>query len=289
MNIFIAGATGVYGRNLLPLLLERGHTVGALARTAAKADALRRAGVTPVLGDLLDAATQTRLPEVLRGYQAVLHLATAIPANGGAPGAWEANTALRTTGTRALLDAALAAGAERYVQQSIVMAYVDGGDRPLDEATPLATVAQRPAAGPVVEMEAMVRAAPADRLAWCILRGGSFVGPGTAQEALIQRVRDGAEVVPGDGLHYISPVHVADMASATLAAVERAPAGAIYNVADEPVRYGEYVDALAQLLRAPKPRRDPERPRPAACRADSSAIRLALGWTPLQGLFPPLG
>lgn len=286
MRIFIAGATGVYARHLIPLLLAAGHQVRGLARTPERAEALQTAGVEPVAGDLLDPAIQAALAGHLRGCDAVLHLATAIPSDPRAPGAWDANTALRTTGTRALLDATLAAGVPRYVQQSIVMAYVDGGDRLLDESTPLATPEERPTAPPVVAMEGMVREVPTNRLAWCILRGGAFLGPQTAQDALVDRLRAGREVVPGDGSHWFAPVHVADMATATHLAVERATAGATYNVNAEPERWGDYVDRLAAHLGVPHPQRDPTRSRPANCRADATAIRRDLGWQPTHSLLP---
>ena len=112
----------------------------------------------------------------------------------------DTNTRLRIEGTRSLPDASLAAGVERYVQQSITLAYEDGGDRWLDESTPFDTSPARArTSGPVIEMERMVRAVPPDRLAWCILRGGSFVGRGTAQESVIQRLHAGVERVPCDG------------------------------------------------------------------------------------------
>ncbi|MSQ09935.1 MAG: NAD-dependent epimerase/dehydratase family protein [Dehalococcoidia bacterium] len=185
--------------------------------------------------------------------------------------------------TRALLDAALAAGVARYLQQSIVMAYVDGGDDWLDESTPFVAT---PTAAVVAEMEGMVRAVDAGAMAWCILRGGSFVGPDTAQQALLQRLREGREVVPGDGSNYLAPVHVADMTAATALAIERAAAGAVYNVCDEPVRYGDYVDALASGIGAARPPRSPERPAPASCRADATAIRQQLGWMPAPPWLP---
>src|SRR5947209_11513040 len=95
----------------------------------------------------------------------------------------DATTRLRTEGTRRLLDAALAAGAGRYLQQSIVMAYPDGGDRWLDEGTPLDDSPARAAVcAPVAAMEGMLRDTDPERLGWCILRGGIFVGPGTGQD-----------------------------------------------------------------------------------------------------------
>jgi nucleoside-diphosphate-sugar epimerase len=287
MRIFIAGATGVLGRELVSLLLQHGHTVIAPVRSPEKAQALANLGVELHPGDLLSHGTQERLPQMMASCQAVVHAATAIPRDYGAPNAWEANTRLRTEGTRALLYAALAAGVERYVQQSIVMAYVDGGGRWLDESTPLDTSPARAGVcGPVIEMEGMVRAVPPARLAWCILRGGSFQGRGTAQDRTIARLREGSETVPCDGSSYISPVHPADMAAAVVAAIERAPGGSIFNINDEPLRQGDYFDRLAEIVGAPMPERDPSKPCPPSFRCSSAAAREALGWVPTHGIWP---
>jgi nucleoside-diphosphate-sugar epimerase len=285
MKIFIAGATGVLGRSLVPLLVQQGHTVRALVRSPEKAPV--GAGVELLRGDLLSEETKERLPALVSGCQAVLHIATAIPRDFGTPGAWDANTRLRIEGTRSLLDASLAVGVEQYVQQSIALAYEDGGDHWLDESTPFDTSPARArTSGPVIEMERMVRAVPPDRLAWCILRGGSFVGRGTAQESIIQRLHEGLEHVPCDGSNYISPVNVADMAEAIVASLQRAPGGSIFNIVDEPLRQGDYMDRLAALAGAPLPPRDPATPCPPSLRCSNEAARRALGWSPTRGVWP---
>lgn len=289
MRVFVVGATGVIGRELLPLLVQAGHRVRALAR---RPDAVPLAGhpaVEVVQGDLLAPDLAGRLPALLDGCEAAMHLATAIPKDPTAPGAWEQNTRLRREGTRRLLDAALAAGVRRYLQQSIVMAYADGGDRWLDESAPFdASPAFTYRVGPVADMEAMVRAVPAGRLAWCILRGGSFVGPDSEQDRLLAELRAGHAVVPGDGSAFFSPVHWADFASACLAALEKAPPGSTFNVADEPLPYGEYLDRLAGLLGLPPPPRDPRLSR-VSQRVSSQAAREVLGWAPRHGLWPEPG
>jgi nucleoside-diphosphate-sugar epimerase len=132
----------------------------------------------------------------------------------------------------------------------------------------------------------MVRAIPPDRLAWCILRGGSFQGPGTAQEGTIARLLEGTERVPCDGQSYISPVHPADMAEAVAAALERAPGGSTFNVVDEPVRQGGYLDRLAAIVGAPPPERDPTKPCPPSFRCSNAAAREVLGWTPTHSIWP---
>lgn len=287
MRIAIAGPTGVLGRALVPLLLARGHSVRALARSAAKAAAVLPQGVEVVEQDLLAPGAAEALPRLLAGCDAVAHIATAIPSDFDAPGAWDANTALRTVGVRALLDAAPAARVGCYVQQSIVMAYPDRGDAWIGEETPLdASPARAAVNGPVRAMEGMVRAVPVGDLRWCILRGGVFVGPGTFQERTIEQMRAGTYVVPCDGRAFVSHIHVADMAAATAAALERAPAGSILNVVDEPLRAGDYADRLADATGAARPPRAPAIACPPSHRCSNTAARIVLGWTPIHPVIP---
>jgi nucleoside-diphosphate-sugar epimerase len=270
----------VLGRALVPRLAARGHSVRGIARRPPRSP--RPAGAELIEADLLE----DDLVPLVRGADAVIHIATAIPADSSAPGAWELNGRLRTDGTRRLLDAALACRVPRYLQQSIVMAYRDGGERWLDEQAPLDDSPARAAiTGPVIEMEAMVRATEPEVLRWTILRGGSFVGAGTG-ESLIEALRAGTVTVAGDGSNYISPVAVADMARAVVAALELAPAGSTFNVVDDPLRYGDYVDALADLIGAARPLRAPELPQPPSWRCTNRAAQTVLGWLPRERIWP---
>lgn len=281
MTVFLAGATGVLGRALIPRLVVRGHRVRAIARRRPRTSLPE--GVELIEADLL-AADLRRLVD---GCDAVIHIATAIPSDPSAPGAWDDNARLRTSGTRRLLAAALACGASRYVQQSIVMAYRDGGDAWLDEQAPLDdSPARATVCGPVIEMETMIHEVEPQALAWTILRGGSFVGEGTGQRALIERLRDGTVVVAGDGSNYVSLVNVADMAVAVAAAVEAAPAGSTFNLVDDPLRYGDYVDALADLIGVPRPVRAPKLPLPPSWRCTNRAAQTVLGWIPRERIWP---
>jgi nucleoside-diphosphate-sugar epimerase len=281
VTVFLAGATGVLGRALMPRLVVRGHRVRAIAR---RRPATRLPeGVEFIEADLLAAD----LGLLVEGCDAVIHIATAIPADPSAPGAWDDNTRLRTSGTRRLLAAALASGVSRYVQQSIVMAYRDGGDAWLDEQAPLDDSPARAAVcGPVIEMETMIREVEPQALAWTILRGGSFVGEGTGQLALLEQLRDGTVVAPGDGSNYVSLVNVADMAAAVAVAVEAAPAGSTFNVVDDPLRYGDYVDALADLIGVSRPARARKVPLPPSWRCTNRAAQTVLGWMPRGRIWP---
>lgn len=120
-------------------------------------------------------------------------------------------------------------------------------------------------------------------------------------------VRLGAEPAPGD---LLAPgvakrlgealagcqavVHAAsaiprDMAAAVVAALQSARPGSVFNVADEPLRHGDYVDRLALLIGAEPPRREPALPRLPSCRASSQAARAELGWTPEHSIWPGAG
>ena len=283
MKVSIVGATGVLGREMAPLFLESGFDVQAIVREPERAAWLQEIGVEVRQGDLLSEQSPEQLAAILKGSQVVVHAATAIPRDSSVPGAWQANSRLRTEGTRLLLDASLLAGVEKYIQQSIVMAYPDGNDRWLDESTPFDTSPARAGlVGPISEMEGMVREVPGERMSWCILRGGLFVGPGTMEDALIERIRRGIEVVPCDGHYFVSNVRVAGMARAFVIAAQKAPHGSIFNVVDEPVIYGHYVDTLAESLGVAPPARDASVSCPPSHRCSNLAIRRALGWEPVH-------
>ena len=119
LRVFLAGATGVIGVRLVPLLIAEGHTVAGLTRSAEKAGQLRESGAEPVVCDVFDAAALTAAvvefdPDV------VLHQLTDLPDRAEEIGKYAArNDRIRTEGTRNLIAAAAAAGAGHFLAQSI--------------------------------------------------------------------------------------------------------------------------------------------------------------------------
>jgi 2-alkyl-3-oxoalkanoate reductase len=292
VKVCLAGATGVLGRALVPKLIEAGHNVRALARNVAKAEA-QFAGmdVEIVECDLLAPGMETQLIPIMQGCEAVIHGATSIPPDFTAPGAWMANTHLRIRGTGRLQRAALEVGVTTFVQQSIVMAYRDGGNDWLDENTWIdQSPEMREICHPVAIMESMMRlyGRQSKPMRWTILKGGIFVGPGTFQEGTVEQIRRGELVVPGDGSHYVSLVHVEDVADAYVAALDRAPAASLFNICAEPMTYGEYVDGIADRLGVARPKRDLTKPRPVSHRASAKAAKEVLGWEPKHSIWPAL-
>ena len=127
MRIFLAGASGVIGIRLLPWLAAAGHQVAGMTRTAAKIAELEALGAEPVLCDVYD-ADALKAAVVRFGPDAVMHQLTDLPDDAAKiPEAGARNDRMRCEGTRNLLAAAEAAGAERILAQSI--AWEQPGDR----------------------------------------------------------------------------------------------------------------------------------------------------------------
>lgn len=246
LAIAVVGASGVYGRHLLPRLIAKGHRIRALIRRPENAAPLALCGAEVRGADVFD-------PDSLRvafaGCDAVINLATSVPRPGQAPD-FALNDRIRRDGTRAVIDACCAAGISRIVQQSIAMIHAGGGDSWVNESSP---VRSTPITQSAIDMEAVVTAS--DRQ-WIILRGGLFYGPGTGREDdWFARAAEGTLKVPGDGTDFASLIHVADMADATAVAVERATPRSTFLVADDnPSSWRDILTCAAVAVRAAAPR-----------------------------------
>ena len=119
VRIFVAGASGVLGIRLVPLLVADGHVVAGMTRSAGKAGLLARLGAEPVVADVFDADALTRAV-VSFAPEIVFHQLTDLPDNAGDVAAFgDRNDRMRSEGTHNLLAAAAAAGAGRVLAQSI--------------------------------------------------------------------------------------------------------------------------------------------------------------------------
>jgi nucleoside-diphosphate-sugar epimerase len=253
VRIFVTGATGVIGRRVIPLLVGAGHEVTAIGRTPEKRAALGRMGATPVEVDILASAG---LRQALAGQDTVINLATHIPPATRMllPGAWRENDRIRAIASANLVDAALAAGVRRFIQESFALTYPDSRDRWIDESLPI-----RPAryARSAAEAEAATRRFTQGGGSGVVLRFAAFCGADSGQTRdLIRFIRRGWVLIPGAAGNYFSWVSHDDAASA-VAAVLDAAAG-IYNVVDdEPMLRRASFDSLAQMLGVPPPRLPP--------------------------------
>ncbi len=264
MKVLVAGATGVIGRRLVPMLIEAGHEVIGMTRSQAKADALEEAGATPLVCDVFNAnllhdRVKEAQPEV------IVHEMTDLPPALD-PRKAETQMAgtdrIRTEGTANLVAAALAAGTRRMVAQSIAFAYAPSGRGLRDEEDLLYERAPAPwgrSVRAVGELERLVTAS--DHLEGIVLRYGFFYGAGSSYASdgsIAAQVRARRFPIVGKGQGVFSFIHVDDAAAATVAAVDRGWPG-IYNVVDDdPAPLREWLPVYADALEAKKPRRVPK-------------------------------
>ncbi|HKE69643.1 MAG TPA: NAD(P)-dependent oxidoreductase [Nocardioidaceae bacterium] len=264
MRVFVAGATGAIGKQLVPRLVAAGHEVHGMTRYESKRATLEKLGATPVIADALEPdqvadAVGRAKPEV------IVHQLTAIGALDMRhfDRDFAMTNRLRTEGTDHLLSAGQAVGVRRFVAQafSAYGAYertggpVKSEDDPLD---PTPTPDMRETFAAVNHLESAVLGA-----SWTegiVLRYGAFYGPDTtmATDALqFELIRKRKFPVVGSGAGVWSFIHVADAAEATVAAIEQGSRGAYNVVDDDPAPVNEWLPALADMLGGKKPMRVP--------------------------------
>jgi nucleoside-diphosphate-sugar epimerase len=258
MRVFVAGATGAIGRQLVPRLVAAGHEVVGMTRSPERSEQLRESGADPVVCNALDAeAVRTAINE--SRPQALIHELTELPARLEPRKYREglaATNRLRREGTRNLIAAARSAGVERILAQSIAFAYAPTGDWIKGEDAPLWVEAPAPLAatmGAVADLEGQVLGAGG-----IALRYGYFYGPGTQFEGFFAELaRSRRFPIVGRGEARWSFIHVGDAADATVAALERATPGAYNIVDDDPVQAAVWMPIYAESVGAKPPLRVP--------------------------------
>jgi nucleoside-diphosphate-sugar epimerase len=264
MKVFVAGATGVMGRQLVPQLVAAGHEVVGTTRSESKTRELYDLGATPAVLHALDpdqvaAAVAEARPE------AIIHQLTSIASVN--PRHFDRDFALtnrlRTDGVDYLLSAGQAVGVKRFIAQSFTgWPYARSGgpvkteDDPLD---PAPAREMRESFKAIRHLEEAVTGA--DWTTGIALRYGGFYGPGTSMDRgdeQVEMVRKRRIPVIGNGTGVWSFVHIADAAEATVAALERGQRG-VYNIVDDdPAPVSEWLPELAQQLGAKQPMRVPK-------------------------------
>jgi nucleoside-diphosphate-sugar epimerase len=291
VHVLVAGATGAIGIRAVTRMIEAGHEVSGLARSASATERLVSVGARPVLAGLGDVAA---LQAAMAGHDAVVNLATHVPPlRSAALGwAWRQDDWIRTEGSRLLGVSALAAGVGRLVQESVTFLYADGGAELITEQSALAP-------NPRSQRAVMAAAANAQRFVAAgrtavILRFGQVYGPDRNSAELLGRVRAGRPAVLGTPDGWLTPLHADDAAAAVLAALHCE--GGTYNVGEEPVRRSSWSAALGCAAAGPGgrparfypplaqrlagPRAEPLR---RSLRVSSESFQAATGWRPAFG------
>jgi nucleoside-diphosphate-sugar epimerase len=291
MRVLVVGASGVVGNHLVPQLRQRGHEVIGTTRSPGKAGRLRALGAEPVVLDALDAAAVRQAVAAARP-DALIYQATALAGISDFKhfdASFGPTNRLRTEGIDILLAAARDAGVRRVVAQSYAShryaregGWVKTEDDPLDPAPP---AAMRQTLAAMAHLDTAVTEAGG-----IALRYGSFYGdPGDGWPA-IMRARKFPVV--GDGGGVWSHIHLHDVATATVLALDH-DGPAIYNIADdEPAPSRVWLPELAKIVGAKPPQHFPrlmarlfagEAPVVMATESRGAANAKAkreLGWTP---------
>lgn len=287
MKIFIAGATGVIGQRAVPLMVAAGHSVTAMGRSPEGRSALERAGAAVVAIDLFDRAAVER---AIEGHDAVVNLATHIPSSPAKlllPWSWKENDHVRREGSKILVNAALIAGATRFIQESFAPIYPDCGDRWIEESTSVQPARYNRT---TVDAENASRSFTATGRTAVVLRFGGMYGADAFMEEMIRVVKMGWAALPGRASSYFSSISQHDAASAVVAALG-VPPGTYNVVDDEPLRRRDYFDSLAAVLGVKPPKFPPAWTAPfmgviGECmsrsqRISNAKLRSSAEWAPL--------
>ncbi|HYE96025.1 MAG TPA: NAD(P)H-binding protein [Rubricoccaceae bacterium] len=234
MLVFVTGATGFVGTYVVRALLDRGHTVRALVRpgSEAKLDARGDDRVEVARGDVADAASLTG---DINGCDAVVHLVGIIDER---PSKGVTFERVHVEGTANMVDAAHAAGIQRFVHMSA------NGARPSGNS-PYQTTKWR--------AEELVRTGGFDH--WVIFRPSILFGdpgPGRPEFAtrLLATLVGPFPVLPilGNGRYALQPIHVAAVADAMAQAVDLKAAHerSFCAAGRERLSFNEVVDRIAR-------------------------------------------
>ena len=281
--VLLTGANGFIGSRVARRLAAAGRPVRALVRRAGTAPA--DPAIEEIEGDFTSRETARAAAQ---GVGAIVHCA----ATSGPD--LDAVRRVNTEGTRAMVEAALAAGVPRYVQISTISVYARGPSEALDEEAPLKTEGDpygvTKAEADRLVLEAMQRGLPA-----VILRPGAVLGlhpTSTWAVRMPERIRAGEVKLRGDGREAIPWVHVEDLCDAVFLSLEDERAvGRVYNVADGDMTWRQYTDEARGWVGAP-----PLEETPVAefggywmGRFDASRIRRELGYLPRRTFEEGMG
>ena len=269
-SIFVAGAVGAVGRQLLPMLVSSGYKVVGTTRNPAKSVLMEAIGVRPVVVDVFD---RTALTEAVRtaNPDVIIHQLTDLSAADFA-----GTDRLRIEGTRNLVDAAKAAGVRRLIAQSLAIVYAIKAE-PATELDPLAD--ETPEVRDTVRGVRALETAVAELPEGISLRYGLLYGQGTWYSRIgpfADAVRQGKRPAS----HGISSfLHVKDAARAALLAIDW-PAGVVNIVDDEPAAGTEWLPQFAAAIGAPPPPIGEQGGHEQG--VSNRKARQELGWVPLH-------
>ena len=271
MRVFVAGASGVIGRALVPRLVRAGHEVIGMSNDQSTSGLLRALGGKPVVVDVFD-RTELTMAVQREKPDAVIDELTSL-----GKGDYAATNRIREEGTRNLVDAATAVGVDRFVAQSYCFYAPGTGLATEDDPLDLSSGAY---GGSIAGITALERTVNEVRNG-VVLRYGTLYGPGTWYSpggAIAGQLLRGEFVATDDVTSF---VHVDDAAQAAVLALEW-PKGTFNIVDDEPAPANIWAPFLAALTGAPPPRTTTRTPAERQRGVSNAKARRERGWRPIH-------
>jgi nucleoside-diphosphate-sugar epimerase len=237
MKVFVSGATGFIGIQLVKRLLSRGDTVHALYRSETKADLIRIPGVKLFKGDILDA---TSLEIAMKGCNAAYHTAAFA-------GVWSKDPTrifrLNVDGALNVIEAARKLGLGRVVVTSTAGILGPSQKDPVHESTPPPSSFFTLYEASKFQLEQKVLGKNEGSPEVVIVNPTRVYGPGYLSESngvtrMIRQYMEGSwRLLPGNGQSLGNYVHVEDVVSGHLLAMQTGKAGERYVLGGENISY----------------------------------------------------
>ncbi|MFN8489217.1 MAG: NAD-dependent epimerase/dehydratase family protein [Caldilineaceae bacterium] len=242
----ITGATGYIGGRLAQrLITEEGMQVRALVRTPSKAQWLAELGCEIAPGDITDPST---IRQAITGCQVVFHAAAWVSERGQRAEIWAVNV----TGTQHLVDAAVAAQVQRFVQVSSCAVYGSQQRFNIDETTPTRLSGNLYADSKVEAEEVVWRAYRENKLPIAIARASQVYGLGSPQFTVrpVEMIQKGKMLLIDGGRHLCKPIYIDNLVDGLiLCAKVDAAIGQAFNFSDgAPVPWRDFFGAYAKMF-----------------------------------------
>ena len=247
-DCLVTGATGFVGGHVTERLVRDGHRVRCLVRASSDTSLLEALGVELAVGDMTSARS---LAHAADGCRHVLHCAALVSD-------WatrEEIERVNVAGTRNLVAAAVAAGAERLVHVSTTDVYGHPGAADVDETYVAARFANWYAETKRAAEGEVARARDIDTV---VLRPATVYGPRSTEVIgeIARALRSGNMVLIDRGRAIAGLCYVENLVDAAMLALDHAAApGQAFNVTDGlPVTWRRLADDLADGLGSPRAR-----------------------------------
>ena len=246
MKVFVSGATGFIGIQLVKRLVEEGHVVHALYRSESKADLIRQPGVKLFKGDILDSSS---LEDALEGCEEAYHTAAFA-------GVWTKDPALvfrlNVEGALQVMEIAGRKGVRRMVVTSTAGILGPSEIEAVDESSPAPSSFFTDYEASKFQLEQQLLGRTATDPEVVLVNPTRVYGPGYLSESngvtrMIKQYVEGSwRLIPGNGRSSGNYVYVEDVVTGHMLAMKKGMPGERYVLGGENISYNQLFELVRQ-------------------------------------------